>query len=179
MTPPPKWWLDQRCYCGLPKAAWSDRCPQHADPGSFELFILTPVGQEWARKNRADLFLNPDGGPPDAVLRTLLEGVHGTYAFGAVFIAWLRWWRENGKPPRPPEATRRERIRATGCALYFGIVPYWVYEAQCHYAPMSYLEHLSLNIGYAWRWLTFRESPGDVEFERTENRNPTFIRRSK
>jgi hypothetical protein len=61
------------------------------------------------------------------------------------------------------------RARAIWCCLWFGIRPWWMYEDECHYAPMSYGEHLRMNLASAGRWLTFRETTGDIEFEEAVN----------
>ena len=60
------------------------------------------------------------------------------------------------------------RLRAIWCCLYFSIVPWWVYEKYRHYQS-SYLRHLRLNLETAWLWLTFRESPTWVDFEKEVN----------
>lgn len=57
------------------------------------------------------------------------------------------------------------RLRAIRCALWFGVRPYWMYEDTPHYAPMSYRRHLTMNLAYAWSWLTFRETAEDRAFE--------------
>jgi hypothetical protein len=67
------------------------------------------------------------------------------------------------------------RIRAIACALFYGVAPSRVYEAERHY-DCSYLEHLGINLALAWRWLTFRETWEDVDFEREVNapRRPSW-----
>lgn len=56
------------------------------------------------------------------------------------------------------------RLRAILNAVYFGVLPYWVYENVKHYR-CSYFEHLLINIQYALRWATFKEDESDREFE--------------
>lgn len=60
------------------------------------------------------------------------------------------------------------RIKAIACALWFGLLPWQLYEKKKHY-ECSYLQHLWLNIKYACRWLFFKETESDREFERTVN----------
>jgi hypothetical protein len=57
------------------------------------------------------------------------------------------------------------RLRAIGCCLYYGLVPWQLYEDQCHYAPWGYWRHLRENLIYGLRWLTFRDRPEDRAFE--------------
>lgn len=49
--------------------------------------------------------------------------------------------------------TRKERLYAIVKALYFGILPSWFYEKNCHYAKngegmniKTYLDHLVINL---------------------------------
>jgi hypothetical protein len=60
------------------------------------------------------------------------------------------------------------RLRAIWCCLKFGLLPWWAYEKQRHY-NCSYWQHLQINAGYAWRWLTFQEDEEDRAFERDTN----------
>jgi hypothetical protein len=60
------------------------------------------------------------------------------------------------------------RIRAIYKCVVHGLLPYWMYEKQKHYT-CSYLEHLAINIKYAWRWATFSETESDINFEKTTN----------
>lgn len=48
--------------------------------------------------------------------------------------------------------TKKERIFAIFKCVYFGILPYWVYEKTCHYRKTgegcevyTYLDHLKMN----------------------------------
>lgn len=63
------------------------------------------------------------------------------------------------------------RIRAIACALFYGLVPSRLYERTPHYAPLTYMQHLGMNIAYAFRWLSLRETAEDRQFEREVNRN--------
>lgn len=67
---------------------------------------------------------------------------------------------------------RQERIRIKAIlnCLYFGLLPWWVYERNRHY-DCSYIRHLAINIQYAWRWITFQENESDREFELKVNNN--------
>jgi hypothetical protein len=62
------------------------------------------------------------------------------------------------------------RIRAILKALYFGLMPYWVYEKVRHY-ECSYFRHLVINIRYAFRWVTYSEDESDRQFELKTNNN--------
>lgn len=62
------------------------------------------------------------------------------------------------------------RAKAILFSIKYGLLPYWCYEKKCHYY-CSYLEHLVINIKYAWRWITFNEYQGDIEFEQKTNNN--------
>lgn len=62
------------------------------------------------------------------------------------------------------------RIRAILNCFFFGIMPWWVYEKNRHY-QCSYLQHLCINIQYAWRWITYREDESDRDFEAEVNKN--------
>jgi len=85
---------------------------------------------------------------------------------------------EGRRSPKHPEARATLRARAIWFALKYGVLPWWTYEAECHYpaeGTSGYLAHLRLNLGLAWRWATFTESSLDVEFEREVNgRLPLF-----
>lgn len=63
------------------------------------------------------------------------------------------------------QAPRHFRLRAIACALRFGLLPWRLYERECHYEGMSYLAHLGMNLAVAWRWLTGRETNADRNFE--------------
>jgi hypothetical protein len=58
--------------------------------------------------------------------------------------------------------------------LYFGILPWQVYEPKKHYRR-SYWLHLWLNIQQVTIWLTFRETESDVEFEKEVNTDWPFV----
>jgi hypothetical protein len=57
------------------------------------------------------------------------------------------------------------RTRAIICCLWYGLLPWWCYEQQCHYAGESYGAHLLRNLCCAWRWLRGRQWFGDIRFE--------------
>lgn len=61
------------------------------------------------------------------------------------------------------------RARAILSCLYYGLMPWWVYERHRHYT-CSWWAHLVINAKYAWRWITFREDEEDRTFERETNR---------
>lgn len=61
------------------------------------------------------------------------------------------------------------RIRAIICALWYGVLPWQLYERECHYRGMTYGEHLLLNLRLAVTWATWSETEDDREFERTVN----------
>lgn len=61
------------------------------------------------------------------------------------------------------------RLRAICCALSYGLRPWWLYERSSHYAPLTYGQHLRMNLGVIWRWATFRETAEDIAFEREVN----------
>jgi hypothetical protein len=62
------------------------------------------------------------------------------------------------------------RLLAIFNCIYFGILPSWVYEKVKHY-DCSYIQHLVINLRYAWRWITFTEDQSDWEFELNTNKN--------
>jgi hypothetical protein len=63
-----------------------------------------------------------------------------------------------------------QRFNAIRLALYYGLTPWYKYEAKKHYEG-SYLRHALMNIGYAFKWLLFLETESDVQFEREVNNN--------
>lgn len=60
------------------------------------------------------------------------------------------------------------RLRAIFCALYFGLMPSWVYEKEPHY-PGSYFNHMRLNLEMVFIWGLFKETPDDCYFEKKLN----------
>ena len=64
------------------------------------------------------------------------------------------------------------RLRAIILALWHGLAPWWLYESECHYAPMSYREHLACNLRYALRWARGAQTFGDMRFELATNGHP-------
>lgn len=61
------------------------------------------------------------------------------------------------------------RLRAIASALWFGILPWWLYESKCHYQGMAYRAHLWMNLKMTARWASFREDEEDRDFERSTN----------
>jgi hypothetical protein len=65
--------------------------------------------------------------------------------------------------------TPAERIAAVAKALWFGLLPWWLYERECHYAPkLGYLSHAWTNILFAWRFATGAEDYIDRAYERAD-----------
>ena len=62
------------------------------------------------------------------------------------------------------------RTRAVLKALYHGLLPYWCYEKVRHY-ECSYLQHLVVNLKYAFRWIIGKQQFGDIRFELTINKD--------
>lgn len=80
--------------------------------------------------------------------------------------------------PKRPATPAGLRARAVWLALKYGVLPWWMYEAECHYpaeGASGYLAHLRLNLGLARRWATFTESAADAEFEREVNCRLSFL----
>jgi hypothetical protein len=65
------------------------------------------------------------------------------------------------------------RFRAIVLCLFYGIMPWQVYETTCHYKGMSYAKHLTMNLRYALDWAFFRETEDDIAFEKKIN--PTWF----
>jgi hypothetical protein len=61
-------------------------------------------------------------------------------------------------------------LLAVWCCFWYSARPWWMYEAECHYAPMTYVQHLALNARYALVWLLGLETDADSEFEAATNR---------
>lgn len=68
------------------------------------------------------------------------------------------------------------RLRAILCSLWFGILPWWLYEEECHYRPWGYWRHLAHNLAYALTWAASRERDFDRWFEREVNIRPRWHR---
>jgi hypothetical protein len=61
------------------------------------------------------------------------------------------------------------RARAIFCCIWFGTMPWGLYEKKKHYRR-SYLLHLKLNWGMVLVWLTSRKVDTDeIEFEQEVN----------
>lgn len=67
------------------------------------------------------------------------------------------------------------RSRAIFCCLWFGLLPWWVYENTPH-CSCPWWEHLKLNLADARMWLENRQSFGDWRFELRVNSRPNWIR---
>lgn len=61
------------------------------------------------------------------------------------------------------------RLRAIRRALWFGLIPWWMYEDVKHHEG-GWLRHASINVYYASRWILGRETDEDHEFERLVNK---------
>lgn len=59
------------------------------------------------------------------------------------------------------------RLKALFDCLWFGLLPYWVYESKCHYEGTSYFEHMMINVRVARKWLTFSETESLRELARS------------
>jgi hypothetical protein len=77
----------------------------------------------------------------------------------------------------------RMRRRAVFCCLYFGILPWWIYERTCHYGPrddgsrgLGYLRHLTINLRRAVLWACGSPSDHEVDFELRVNTRPNWTR---
>jgi hypothetical protein len=55
------------------------------------------------------------------------------------------------------------------------LIPWQLYERQCHYEDMTYFEHLKMNLGQVWVWLSFSETKEDREFERKLNSSWQYV----
>jgi len=74
---------------------------------------------------------------------------------------------------------RRQRGRAIWFALKYGVLPWWMYESECHYeaeGTSGYLSHLRVNLGLVWRWATLTETAADIAFEFEVNRGLPLLR---
>ena len=61
------------------------------------------------------------------------------------------------------------RTRAIFCCIWFGTMPWQLYESEKHY-EYDYYSHLKLNLGSAWMWLTSRKiDKEELEFEHEVN----------
>ena len=69
------------------------------------------------------------------------------------------------------------RLRAIWSCLFFGLMPWQLYERTCHYKGMSYTMHLTYNLRYALDWVCFRETDAEREFEKEVN--PTWLWRKR
>jgi len=66
------------------------------------------------------------------------------------------------------------RLKAIFDCLYFGIVPSFVYEKNCHYKGVSYWNHLMMNMRSIPAWVTMDGiNEEDVKFVSLKH---TYIR---
>jgi hypothetical protein len=84
---------------------------------------------------------------------------------------------------RKPTIPLRLRARAIFCRLYFGFLPWWVYERASHYGPredgnpgMTWWEHLRLNVRRARPWAFGWPNEHEVDFEMRVNARPNWTR---
>lgn len=63
------------------------------------------------------------------------------------------------------------RLRAIGYCLWFGLLPWQVYEDTCHYEGMTYKGHALMNVKIMLRWLTPKPPDHYWKFEREVNNN--------
>jgi hypothetical protein len=61
------------------------------------------------------------------------------------------------------------RRRAIARAIFYAFAPFWLYEDAPHYAPMTYFEHLRMNLAYAAVWALRHEDAVDRAFETEVN----------
>lgn len=62
------------------------------------------------------------------------------------------------------------RAKAIYHCLKYGLLPWWMYEDKKHY-DFGYWQHLWINLCYAFKWATFRETESDIIFEKEVNNN--------
>lgn len=67
--------------------------------------------------------------------------------------------------------TIKQRFRAVFNCLYFGILPYWLYEKRCHYkggkdVGETYFEHLKMNLLTAKFLILRKEHPCTHKFHK-------------
>lgn len=51
------------------------------------------------------------------------------------------------------------RLKSIFDCLWFGIMPSFIYEETCHYGDYGWYNHLKLNLGLAWKLITYQENP--------------------
>ncbi len=57
------------------------------------------------------------------------------------------------------------KLKAICSCVWFGIMPYWVYENECHYD--NYLSHLVFNLKYMFKWILNDIDESDIKFMST------------
>lgn len=67
------------------------------------------------------------------------------------------------------------RARAIFCCIWFGTLPWRLYETKKHYRR-SYSLHLKLNWGSAYAWLTnYEVVKEEIEFEQEVNSSWSYV----
>lgn len=61
------------------------------------------------------------------------------------------------------------KFRAIFCCIYFGVMPWWIYERNRPHYDCSYIEHLKMNLIQAWIWIANLYEFADIRFEKTTN----------
>lgn len=56
------------------------------------------------------------------------------------------------------------RFKAIYYSIIHGLLPWWCYEDVKHY-DCSYLQHLWINVVYAFRWFIDKQTYSDIKFE--------------
>ena len=65
--------------------------------------------------------------------------------------------------------TKKQRLKAIFNCLWFGILPSWVYEKECHYKySQTYFNHLKYNLTLAKDLILSRENPAYHSFHKTK-----------
>ena len=65
----------------------------------------------------------------------------------------------------------RRRVVAICYCLFYGLVPWWMYEEACHHQGWGYWRHMWQNLLYMLKWVLFLEDEKDIEFEKSVNNN--------
>ena len=66
------------------------------------------------------------------------------------------------------DLTLRRRLASVWYCLWYGVRPWWMYERVKHHRG-SYWDHLTANLAYAWRWVTWRDQTADRAYEAEVN----------
>lgn len=57
------------------------------------------------------------------------------------------------------------KCRAIFCCLYFGLMPWWIYERHHPHYEYGYFSHLCLNLTQVLIWLRNQQQFADIRFE--------------